>query len=181
MFRLIPSSGEPIENEIWRRDPLLRQVGDSWTGRVCPAIRYLKQVLKTAGQSDIWNIWMYWYRIFEGGCHNSKPIWCTWIFGCLDTLGLLQRDCYGTVKKTVNVCVCGCDDADSGGSSWPPIIWHCQSLGPDYMGQLVPAIKTMTKAWRSYIVVLKKFSGNGLLSAITWHHYYLNGRTATLR
>ena len=47
------SSDEPIENEIWRRDPLLRQVGDSWTGRVCPAIRYLDQVLNTAGQSDI--------------------------------------------------------------------------------------------------------------------------------
>ena len=42
-----------LENEIWRRDPLLRQVGDSWTGRVCPAIRYLEEVLKTAGQFEI--------------------------------------------------------------------------------------------------------------------------------
>ena len=47
------SSDELLENEIWRRDPLLRQVGDSWTGRVCPAIRYLEEVLKSAGQSDI--------------------------------------------------------------------------------------------------------------------------------
>ena len=37
----------------------------------------------------------------------------------------------------------------------------------------------IAKAWGLYIVVLKKFPG--LLSAITWHHYYLNGRTATLR
>ena len=32
--------------------------------------------------------------------------------------------------------------------------------------------------WLMMVVTL---SGNGLLSAISWHHYYLNGRTANIR
>ena len=35
--------------------------------------------------------------------------------------------------------------------------------------------------WQLWKVTIVKIAGDGILSAVSWHHYYLNGRTANIR